>query len=181
MEIIERLRAERQALVARMGEIDKMLRQYEELDRIAQTLLSPSSQSAEIADSRKPKIEGDVNVPITEYVQPNGTRRKKTPIAEFEKAVTDVLRDADAPMDRAELYDALTARGIVIGDGNRDRELNALSARVYRMAQDGRLESQRGQGYRLKAVGEQSHTDVKLTDSGEQSSGGELDEQWRRT
>jgi len=158
MEIIGLLRAERQALVERLSEIDQMLRQYEELDRIAQTLLEPSTSSARATDSRKPDVNSQSpdadRLPPAMGVTPNTMRglvgRKKTPTDEFERLVIDILRDANAPLDRAELYDALTERGVVIGDGNRDKELNALSARLYRMAQAGHLDSKRGQGYLLK-------------------------------
>jgi hypothetical protein len=154
METMALLRKERQVLVDRLAEIDKMLRQYEELDRVARTLLASSSRSTDKIDSRSLRDFSEGLVDEKRVVEPQFTghvgHREKTPIDEFERAVMGVLREADAPMDRAELYDALTERGVVIGDGDRDKELNALSARVYRMAQAGHLESKRGQGYRLK-------------------------------
>jgi hypothetical protein len=78
------------------------------------------------------------------------TRFSKTPVAAFERAVIEVLQEADGPMDRVAIYEALKERGITVGSGDRERELNVVSARVYRMALGGQLEGVRGQGYRLK-------------------------------
>lgn len=148
MDMIARLRAERHDLVARLDEIDKILTQYELIERAAQQLLGDRLP----ADSATVTAESVEHVaPPTPVVSTDRTVRgkNKTPIEDFEQAVVDVLKDAAAPMDRVALYDALTGRGIVIGDGDRDKELNALSARVYRMAQAGRLTNRRGQGYSL--------------------------------
>lgn len=169
MEIIARLREERQALVERIAQIDKMLRQYEEWGREAQRLLSltgmvesdpvappvaPAAQAVHTgtAVSDQSNVHdvgnGKVRMRTRSAVSVVGS---KTPIPEFETAVIDVLRASGQPMDRVALYEALTARGIVIGDGGREKDLNALSARVYRMAQDpkNRIFGERGQGYRL--------------------------------
>lgn len=155
MNVIARLREERQGLVARLDEIDKILTQYEQIERAAQRLLGG-----------RPPIDSQVMTPETvEHVAPlmpvasldrTVSSKNKTPIDEFEQAVIDVLEETAAPMDRVQLYDALTERGIVIGDGDREKELNALSARVYRMTQAGRLTSRRGQGYSLKTDDERA-------------------------
>ena len=172
MEIIARLREEREALVARIAQIDKMLKQYDEWGREAQRLLSltsvvgAGSHESRVGPSGEPAGAGSAESEVP--VQPNFRQvgnveirvrsrsslpvaGSKTPMPEFEAAVIDVLRESGQPMDRVALYDALTTRGIVIGDGGRDKDLNALSARVYRMAQDpkNRISSERGQGYRL--------------------------------
>ena len=169
MEIIARLREERQALVDRVTQIDKMLQQYDEWGREAQQLLSltgtakaeahldraapaDSTVFAESSEPEQPKFHqiGNVRVRLRSPSSSPVVGRK-TPIPEFEAAVIDVLREVGQPMDRVALYEALTARNIVIGSGGRDRDLNALSARVYRMAQDpkNRISGERGQGYRL--------------------------------
>lgn len=169
MEIIVRLREERAALVARVSQIDKMLQQYEEWGREAQQLLSltgtakaesnldhvaPAAETdvAESSEPEHPKLRqvGNVRVRLRSPSSLPVVSRK-TPIPEFEAAVIDVLRESGQPMDRTTLYEALTARGIVVGSGGRDRDLNALSARVYRMAQDpsNGISGERGQGYRL--------------------------------
>lgn len=182
MEIIARLREEREALVARVAQIDKMLQQYDEWGREAQRLLSltpaveSDSREARAAPSDTP-VGAESGAPDQPNVRQVGNVRirvrsrsslpvagSKTPMPEFEAAVISVLRESGQPMDRVALYDALTARGIVIGDGDRDKELNALSARVYRMAQDpkNRISGERGQGYRLitdEESGEQEGVD----------------------
>lgn len=167
MEIIARLREERQALVDRVMQIDKMLQQYEEWGREAQQLLSLTGTAK--AESHLDRVAPAASTAIAESTEPEqpkfrqvGSVRfrspsslpvigRKTPIPEFEAAVIDVLRESGQPMDRVALYEALTARGIVIGSGVRDRDLNALSARVYRMALDpsNGISGERGQGYRL--------------------------------
>ncbi len=170
MEIAALLREEREALVARIAKIDKMLRQHDDWGREAQRLLSltvaaestppdehPANGSTKIdahpTASTEPKYRdvSGLRVRVRSRTFPESASAK-TPIPEFEAAVIDVLRAANRPMDRVALYEALTARGIVIGDGGRDKDLNALSARVYRMAQDpaNRISSLRGQGYWLE-------------------------------
>lgn len=187
MEIIARLREEREALVARVSQIDKMLQQYDEWGREAQRLLSltpaveigsrdaraapsdmPVGAESEVPDQPSFRQGGNVRIRVRSASSPVVTGRK-TPIPEFEAAVISVLRESGQPMDRVALYDALTARGIVIGDGDRDKELNALSARVYRMAQDpkNRISGERGQGYRLitdEESGEQEGVDDTAND-----------------
>lgn len=187
MEIIARLREEREALVARIAQIDKMLQQYDEWGREAQRLLSLTSVvEAGSHENRAGPSDVPAGAESEVPVQPNfrqvGNAKNlersrsslpvagsKTPMPEFEAAVIDVLRESGQPMDRVALYDALTARGIVIGDGGRDKDLNALSARVYRMAQDpkNRIAGERGQGYRLitdEENGEQEGVDDTGTD-----------------
>jgi len=147
METVSRLRQERAALVERLTQIDKILRQFDELDRNARLLLTTTPETRNVgittnaADIRKHAV----------LQHPPNKMPKKTPMAEFQAAVIDAIRESGGAMDRVELYEALTSRGIVIGDGDREKEVNALSARVYRMAQDGILVSERGQGYRLKS------------------------------
>lgn len=169
MEIIARLREEREVLVARVAQIDKMLKQYDEWGLEAQRLLSltrvieadshetraapsdtPIGAASEVPDQPSLRQGGNVRIRVRSASSQVVTG-SKTPIPEFEAAVISVLRESGQPMDRVALYDALTARGIVIGDGDRGKELNALSARVYRMAQNptNRISGERGQGYRL--------------------------------
>ena len=165
MDIVARLREEREALVERLAQVDKMLKEHDEWGREAQRLLSLTPAP----EVRQHDAATDVFGPSTideatgsEAGEPKRSSmfrkrtfpvqtRVKTPMPEFEAAVIDVLRNAERPMDRTELYDALTARGIVIGSGTRDADLNALSARVYRMAKDpqNQITSERGQGYRI--------------------------------
>lgn len=172
MEIIVRLREEREALVARVTKIDEMLRQYEEWGREAQQLISVDKYLPTYAPT--PAVEqfnadASMSTPSDNAVDDGPSSRerednikrvstssqqKKTPMKEFEAAVLAVLHDARGPLDRVALYEALTARNIVIGDGDRDKVLNSLSARLYRMAQDSSngIVSERGQGYSLRTL-----------------------------
>lgn len=164
MEIIARLRAEREALVARIGQIDNMLRQYDEWGREVERLLSltasiPQEATEPVTSAAAPHLAPSVGEAPPRDTAPVMTRQRpsssgklaKTPMPEFEAAVVEVLRETGKPMDRVALYEALTERGVVIGSGGRDKDLNTLSARVYRMAQDpnNRISGERGQGYRL--------------------------------
>jgi hypothetical protein len=180
MEIISRLREEREVLVARIAQINKMLQQYDEWGREAQRLLSLTGSQGATANTSTDANLPSVNVDDAEasdhkpVVRSGGIRRRttfpkvgaKTPMREFEAAVIEVLRASAEPLDRIGLYDALIDRGIVIGDGDRDRELNALSARVYRMAQDPKngISSERGQGYRL--ITDQESLESESVDGG---------------
>ena len=181
MDIIARLREEREALVARLAQIDKMLLQYEEWGREAQNLLSLTSAvaSRSLDPVRMKAEEGSsdasapVRKPVTLIQKPMIRRVQlphrsqlpfgKTPMPQFEDAVIEILRESGTAMDRVALYDALTARGVVIGTGDRDKDLNALSARAYRMAQDpkNRISGERGQGYRLLKEGEATDNNIE--------------------
>lgn len=178
MEIIARLREERASLVARVSQIDKMLQQYEEWGREAQRLLSLTgtvkTDSAEDRAAPTDLLAGEVSETSDqpEYRQPGNIRiqarssfsvaGRKTPIPEFEAAVIDVLRESGQPMDRVALYNALTVRGVVIGHGGRDKDMNALSARIYRMARDPKngISGERGKGYQLIADDEVAGSDA---------------------
>ena len=164
METITRLREERAQIAARLAQIDNILRQYDELDQEAKRLLMVAdmvedTDQAMVLDAAEKAVS--VATPTNAVSKPDAdvVKRNKTPMKEFEAAVLDVMRENNRPMDRVDLYDALTSRGIVIGDGDRDKELNTLSARVYRMAKDGHLVSQRGEGYRLRSDEENLSSD----------------------
>lgn len=164
METIARLREERAQIAARLEQIDKILRQYDELDQEAKRLLSLTDESIDAAkpafiDAREHVTSRLHEGECADEIDTGAVKRTKTPMKEFEQAVLDVMHETGKPMDRVDLYDALTARGIVIGDGDRDKELNTLSARVYRMAKEGHLVSQRGEGYRLRQDGEDLSSD----------------------
>lgn len=164
MELIIRLREERAALVARLAQIDQMLSQYEEWGRAAQRLISLTNQSNHESEKTYETQGDQTGVPSRAYSGegvPSHAAKKKTPIKEFQQTILDILRESMVPMDRVALYDALISRGVVIGDGDREKDLNVLSARVYRLAQETRLiVSERGQGYRW--VGD--HSDGVIVD-----------------
>lgn len=185
MEIIARLREEREALVARIERIDEMLRQYEEWGREAAQLITVTGSITDQPEASRTTVEpATLTVAQTRPVDatsaiassiglrmpwPLLTSKPKTPIAQFEKTVIDVLRKATRPIDRTEIYEELLKRGVIIGSGGRDRDLNALSARVYRMAQDPKnlIKSERGQGYWIDAdKSAESEDTVERNDGG---------------
>lgn len=151
MNPIEKLIAERQRLVERLEQINQILRQYEELQRIAEgywSLDEPQSASGEPA----PQPSSD-NPSIDETLGPNdpATRvpvKSKTPMAEFDTVVMEILRTSEKPLNRSALYEAVCARGVVIGSGNESSDLNTLSARMSRMAdKTDKVVNIRGYGY----------------------------------
>lgn len=178
METITRLREERAQLVARLNQIDNILRRYEEWDREAKRLLAINDAASIVSEcvSTDAAAPGVVTPEVTagaDAASVPARKRVRTSMKEFEAAVLDVLRESDVPMDRVALYDALIGRGIIIGDGDRDKELNALSARVYRMARGGGIVSQRGEGYRLRRDDESAQDGVAADQS---ANGGDPDD-----
>lgn len=151
MNAIEKLRAERQILVERLGEIDKILGQYQEIQRMAEsyfatrTANTPSTDSASdpVAFSEPQRVE------TTKLMMPMPSVRKpKTSMADFERAVIKVLSEANEPLDRSALYKALIERDVVIGSPDENADLNTLSARMFRMKE--RVFNMKGYGYWLK-------------------------------
>ena len=134
MNSIEKLQAERLKLVGRLAEIDKILGQYEELQRMAESYFStdvphtPPDDSASDAVSISEPQGFETPMPTMP-----GIRKPKTPMADFERVVTGVLAEAEKPLDRSALYKALLDRNVVIGSPNEISDLNTLSARMSRM------------------------------------------------
>lgn len=136
MNAIEKLQSERQRVVARLAEIDKILGQFEELQRIAESYLTSGIQHTAIpetvTDSVNAQEEPQTGPSVTDPVLPR-VQSPKTPMVEFERVVTELLSEAEAPLDRSALYKALLDRDIVIGSPDESSDLNTLSARMSRM------------------------------------------------
>lgn len=151
MNAIDKLQAERQRLVGRLAEIDKILGQYEELQRVAESYFTtnashtpPSDSGADPVAMRESK-ELETNLSMSAMP---GVRRPKTPMVDFERAVIEVLSEAEEPLDRSVLYKALLDRDVVIGSPDESSDLNTLSARMSRMKE--KVVNVRGHGYWLK-------------------------------
>lgn len=151
MNAIEKLRTERQRLVARLAEIDKILGQYEELQRIAESYLTTEMPHKHFSDSGYQQgVSGEtlgsrLNAEMPRVVDQH---KSKTPMAEFEKVVVEVLSETHEPLDRSALYKALMARDVVIGSPDERSDLNTLSARMSRMKEN--IVNVTGFGYWLK-------------------------------
>ena len=148
MNAIEKLQAERQRLVARLAEIDKILMQYEELQRVAENYLSSDtshtapSDSGVISDNSEKQqvLKPTASTPTVPHA-----RKSKTNMVDFERIVLDVLSEAEKPLDRSALYKALLDRDVVVGSPTESADLNTLSARMSRMKE--RVVNVSGYGY----------------------------------
>lgn len=151
MNAIEKLQAERQRLVDRLAQIDKILGQYEELQRVAESYLTGNTPHTKLTDSDTVQIgvRDFDEVEARDRMQTTtSSRRPKTPMTEFEAVVVEVLSDAEKPLDRSALYKALGNRGVVIGSADESSDLNTLSARMSRMKE--KVVNVSGYGYWLK-------------------------------
>lgn len=151
MNAIEKLQAERQRLVERLAEIDKILGQYEELERIAESYFATSAThtpSTDLASERVALAEPQRVEPTKPMMPMPNMRKAKTPMADFEQAVVEVLSEVEEPLDRSALYKALLDRDVVIGSADENADLNTLSARMSRMKKN--VTNVRGYGYWLK-------------------------------
>lgn len=151
MNAIEKLQAERQRLVARLAEIDKILGQYQEIQRIAESYFAKNAPHTPSTDS----VSGPETLPEPQCVEPTkpmmrmpGFRKPKTPMADFEQAVVEMLSEVEEPLDRSALYKALTERDVVIGSPDERSDLNTLSARMSRMKE--KIVNVSGYGYWLR-------------------------------
>lgn len=151
MNAIEKLKEERQRMVERLAEIDKILGQYEELQRAAEGYFAADVQHTPPADSnlnafRMPSPQEPVANPVSPTMP--GVRKAKTPKPLFERAVLEILAAAERPLDRSALYGTLRGRGVVIGSPDESSDLNTLSARMSRMKD--KIINVTGYGYWLK-------------------------------
>lgn len=151
MNAIEKLQAERQRLVERLTEIDKILRQYQEVQRMAESYFDATTPHTRHTDS----ASGIVELSEVQRVEPpkpmmpmRDFRKPKTPMVDFEQAVVEVLSEAEEPLDRSALYKALIQRDVVIGSPDESSDLNTLSARMSRMKE--KIVNVSGYGYWLR-------------------------------
>jgi len=151
MNAIEKLQRERQRLVDRLAEIDKILGRYKELERIAESYFVTRSPHTPLTDSASEPVELP-DLQRVESTNPmftmSGVRKPKTPMAEFERKVVEVLSEVEEPLDRSALYKALTERDVVIGSPDERSDLNTLSARMSRMKE--KIVNVSGYGYWLR-------------------------------
>lgn len=136
MNAIEKLRAERQRLVSRMEEIDNILGQFDNLQKMAESYFAEDTTHTLPSDSATTHAARHGISPRPVAFANNlssSTKKAKTPMAEFESAVVDVLSNTAAPLDRSALYEGLQERSIVIGSPDRSADLNTLSARMSRL------------------------------------------------
>lgn len=115
METIEQLKAEREALAARMEQIDKLLAEYNAWSARAASLLPAIQRVTPVRDT--------MFAPKTEPAIPS-------PMRKFEDAVMAVLERAPSPLDRSKLLERVEALGIVVGGAD---PRNTISARLSRM------------------------------------------------
>lgn len=148
MNAIEKLEAERQRIVARLAEVDKILMQYEELQRVAESYLSSDISHTPPSDS---DVASDVSGKQQGLKPASGSpiiprhHKSKTSMVDFERIVLELLLEAEKPLDRSALYKALLDRGVVIGSPTESADLNTLSARMSRMKE--RVVNVSGYGY----------------------------------
>lgn len=153
MTAIEKLQTERQRLVVRLTQIDKILSQYDDLQRIAESyLIADASHTAASDLSGGSGMLSDSQVIEMRVSDQSslGARKQKTRMADFERIVVDLLHETDKPLDRTDLYTALINRGVVIGSRDESSDMNALSARMTRLRDRGLVTNITGHGYWLK-------------------------------
>ena len=122
---IEALRAEREQLCARIAEIDKALSSYEAWEKKVSALLGHLPYvKAPVA------YTGDVPAAAHEKAEPVKNKVVQTPIAEFQDMARKVLGEIDRPLQRAELWELLRDRGLVIDSNDPP---NAIGTRLSRM------------------------------------------------
>ena len=134
MDAIERLKAERTELIARLSKIEAVIAQHAELQRSVEELLAGG-----------PKIVAAVGVATAKSSASaeSAGRRVTADVADFERAIREILRVAQEPLDRNELYKICMDRNIPVGG---KEPMNTLASRMSRM--DG-VENIRGKGYFL--------------------------------
>lgn len=120
--VINDLKAERDALRLRLEKIEDAIAQYEEWARSVAELV------------------GADKVPLA-TVPRDDPSAEQTPMAAFEEEVRALFSRVSAPLKRADVYDALTTAGVVVAGKD---PLNTVASRLSRM--EG-IMNLRGHGY----------------------------------
>ena len=126
---IQKLIEERDLLHTRLQEISVLINEFEEL---------ASYEAPPKLDASSSEIQQNESSLTASGPEPSG-------FAEYEAALRDILMEASRPLQRKEVLNALTARGIVVGG---TKELNTLGTRLHRTDWVVNL---KGFGYWLKA------------------------------
>ena len=125
MTTIERLQRERADLLTRVGEIEKLIAEFNIWEQRVESMIPTTSSPY------APSVE-------TSGISTNPTRAPKqghnqgSPMSMFERAVSDIFDQAESPMNRSALLGALLAVGIDVGGAD---PKNTLSARMSRMSE----------------------------------------------
>lgn len=136
MELIERLKAERSALIARLSKIEAIVAEHDALQQKVAALLAEQGK-----DTDQPTAAPTISSRDRE----SRGRRVTAEVADFESAIFEILRVTTKPLDRNELLEICQERGISVGGKD---PLNTLGARMSRM---GGVTNVRGQGYFLES------------------------------
>lgn len=157
MDLFEQLRKERGELLARLSKIESVLTEHAALQRKVGELLGAEHPAIVRTASRtsKPSIHSE-----------SSGRRVSAEVAEFERAIHEILSLAPRPLDRTDLLEICVKRNIHVGGKD---PINTLASRMTRMVG---VTNVRGQGYFLESrLGElYSNETMPLTTVIEQSS-----------
>jgi hypothetical protein len=136
-ETIATLKDERARLLARLEQLDGLLRRYDDWEREAAVVLSgatkPPAKVVTVGHVHEFDTAGSITPP------------KGTPLPEFEAAATKMFEDTDTPLPRAEAFGRLGSYGVaVVGK----EPLNVMTTRFNRMDN---IINLKGHGYWLKS------------------------------
>lgn len=141
MSKIDDLKEERRVLQLRIGVLDKAISEYEEWERRVELLLPTTAPTLPreairggavvMLGAATASATGTVvSPPVTPPMALEPQKSKEAEIEEFNAAVDLLMDQIDRPLQRTPLFEALEARGIVVGG---KVPLNTLSARMARM------------------------------------------------
>jgi len=111
MDTLKQLKLKRDTLSAQIAAIEKLISQYEAIEQRAHALLS---QDIDVANERRSPMLSEL-VHLDEERPDSRTRSQNADIAAFEEVVRDILRNTEAPVDRATLLEQVIRRGINVG------------------------------------------------------------------
>lgn len=135
MEAIQRLKAERLELIARLSKIEAVLAEHAAVQKKLEELLGAGTvDTGPVVKKPTTNSEGS---------ESRG-RRVTADVEAFERAIREILLVVPKPMNRTELLELCIERGIHVGG---QEPLNTLASRMSRMEN---VTNVRGQGYFLK-------------------------------
>ena len=141
-----RLTIERDQLVKRLAEIDRVLEEYIRIDKLVDELVG--SLTPDILDptlEKAAKAQPVVSATSGDSLSHRGDRRSvSNAVREFENAARSVFLSAIRPLDRVEVLEGVTALGVEVGGEDAKA---TTSARLSRMPG---VKSLRGYGYWLE-------------------------------
>lgn len=137
MDVVQRLRNEEAKLLQRLAAVRTLISEHEQLQARIEAALSKEGDYVEPSNAKATKYAASVSSKTESEGLPTESRARRAlsaDVQKFERIVTEILQGALAPMNRNEMFDAVSARGFSLTGATEVDQKNTLSSRLTRMS-----------------------------------------------